>query len=1639
MNCCHLFATARDLCAGLDSGDHASQLNALTALHSWLKSSLPSPPSSSLSSSSSSAGLLVPIRHSLYRCEEYDAAAAVVTTLTRLLQFMEMVPALLMSEQTDIVAATAQILALAALHSREDVYTNAWITKVIMRLCDIVKSGFDHLAFGHALEALIALSTTSMQRSVIIECGVFGYALSLLQESSSKLPGRVHCCLLWLTVMITSDAVIIPQCSDHHGFIEQHSTDLIMDVDCTDVFLQTAACYSLATMMEKSLLVTFGGPDEIRRVMDLAKQCVPFASSLLTNMVRFGPASIREHVVGSGHLDQLSAAAFSDDANGCPLSHRLMAFEQLRMLVKDDSKFRAQLAQSGVSSRLLQKAQSSTESIVVRIECLLTLAELSQHSETRLCSVDTEAAFTVVSDVMFTLSQSSVDTPYWNNFCGKLTEAVEMFTSCSPRFRSLFNSEYFCATWLGLIQESQSPTCSSRLICLLCLLDSHLRRVQKRSINSLHQYYANSDVTNTLAGLMDHSCSSVASAAFSCWMSLLDGNCMVVDGNVNGLPVSKLISLATQPATCSSRTKMVEHAMDTLSLIVDQLPIGQCRELVDSITAISLHSSTPFALRSFTVSVVGLLTVLVNRLGVADTATLNAFDRLIAALNSAGSAIAQRSLVTLNNYIGQIHVSFTAVSTVRRKVLVPSQQQHIINLVIHALLKYISSPDSDIAGKVCAGRALWEMANHDVESKVTLLNAGVVETVASFTVNSTHDLLTTVMLDLVARLCTPTDGFSIPSAARSVFSQFVCKVMDSNSMNVNMYRARLCGDIIGCVVNGEPGHCDDAVALVLQLVADLRKVTNDFRLAASLRLLLNTMTSAPLPSEFCNSYMDALPVVLDMALYHRSQAVRSYARVFTSELFTYLPPSFTAQILSHTLDTLTAAVINRNNELPVVTVQLYSLVNILYRMAKDIEGTHGIKPQHVASAVKCLMDDRLWNSKHYRDGIWYNAAWFKAEHLAQHGFFDWMVNKLTSALSNSADPAAAMLFNSFYESWEITGTLTSLGVSATIVNKMQDATELEMKNIYNLVKLLLEFDSDLAVALLRDGIVETTSAWLDANDSASGDTLLSIMGTLTRFMDTYDKSCKPQEPSPVFVDPPPHIDRIPHQPVEQHQIARHNQLLESFEQERSTVIARIQSLVTRLLSSLTASRFAMNKTVALWQLEQAGIIDSSVQLEIHEAIWSEIAGSDNSRQLTAMNALLYHLGTAKVYTSSDTAAWFASLELLPHLLDLAHPDRPLLIQSGALTVVSRLIHGRTETVSHLLARYPVTQLCSSALDASLTGCLLEPTISTLMSICQTVHKQLSMRDCVLDIIRCTQQLLQRHINQQRLPVDSFSSIMETLEVLIRQGMHHIRVFDLGIIHQLFSFAFSGIDGQYSEVANNLMMFSYQDYQLEGCYRLAMLANIEQLTLILTSNNGQHLLTSDDHLSLIQTLINGMESVDTLMQLCVDSGLLSSICQHIAHPTHSLVYSQHHFISILSHFTDDAIRSDSDTDDHQQPVANEMASVIPSLMTATIKGLASNQWNGYKPHLDTEYSTFLRLTSMTGEPINGARMFVECGGMDAIRHILRSPMVQTSHKLSFVYLLTQQNVYDHEPADLALSSLAGDLIVVPDVMPAEYDC
>ncbi|KAI8866601.1 hypothetical protein GQ42DRAFT_71668, partial [Ramicandelaber brevisporus] len=1045
-----------------------------------------------------------------------------------------------------------------------------------------------------------------------------------------------------------------------------------------------------------------------------------------------------------------------------------------------------------------------------------------------------------------------------------------------------------------------------------------------------------------------------------------------------------------------------------------------------------------FALRSFTVSVVGVLTALVNRLGVADTVILNAFDRLIAALNSADSAIAQRSHVTLNNYIGQLHVSFTTVSKVRRKVLIPSQQQQIVNLVIHALLKYLSSPDSDIASKICAGRALWEIANHDVESKVTLLNAGIVETAASLTVNSTHDLLTTVILNLVARLCSPTDGFSIPSAARSTFSQFVCKVMDSSSMNV-MHWARPYGDIIGCVVNGEPGHCDDAVALVLQLVADLRKVTNDFQLAASLRLLLNTMTSTPLPAEFYNSYMDALPVVLDMALHHSSQAVRSRALGLARKLFICLPPSFTAQILSHTLDTLTAAVDNRNNEVPVVTVQLYYLVTILYRMAKDIEGTHGVKAQHVASAVKCLMDDKLWNSKHYRDGIWYEATRFTAEDLAQHGFFDWMVNKLTSALSDSVDPIAAMSFIIIPKTWKITGNLTSLGVSVTIVNKMQDVTELEMRGIYNLVNLLLELDSDLAVALLRDGIVEATSAWLDVNDSASGDTLISIIDMLTEFMDTYDESRKPQEPSPVFVDPPPHIDRVPPQPVEQHQIARHNQLLESFGQERSTVIARIQSLVTRLLSSLTASSFATNKTVALWQLEQAGIIDSSVQLEVREAIWSEITGSDNSRQLVAMDALLYHLGTAKVCTSSGTAAWFASLERLPRLFDLAHPDRPLLIQSGALAVVSRLIHGRTEIVSHLLARYPVTQLCSNALDASLTGYLLESTISTLMSICQTVHKQLSMRDCVLDIMRCIQQLLQRHISQQRLPVDSFSSIMETLKVLVEKSMYHMRMFDLGIIHQLFKFTFSGIDGQYSEVARSLMMLSYQDYQLEGCYRLAMLANIEQLTLIVASNNGQHLPTSINHLRLMQSLIIGMRSVDTLMHLCVDSGLLSSVCRHIAHPTHSLTHSQFPITSFLHHFTDEILRSDSETDDHQQPVANEMTSAIPSLMTAIIKGLASNQWNKYKPYLNMEYSTLRRLTSMTGESVNGARMFVECGGMDAIRHILRSPMVETGHKLSFVYLLTQQNVYDHEPADLALSSLAGDLIVVPDVMPAEYDC
>ncbi|KAI8866515.1 hypothetical protein GQ42DRAFT_72479 [Ramicandelaber brevisporus] len=1621
MNCCDLFVTARDLCTGLDGDSHASQLNALASIYDWLESSLPRLPA---------AGSELAIRGNDYQGEEYDDVVAKASVLTLQPLLMELIPELLASNDIDITAATVRVLAVCAMYAAGECYSDYWTTKVLITLCDIVKSGVGHPAFVDALSALTALATEMSQCRVIVDYGVSDFVLGLLRDDdeslAKKMPSNIQVSILLLFATIKDNSTAIPNHSDQHGYIEQYCGSIIMNNKADNKLLIMAACYTLA-VMEYDSLMSFGQKaEELERVKHFALNHVPFAFGLLDIIVVRGTTSSHQFVVESGYFEQFVSSTFdSDEVNGIScLTTRMMGLKHIRIVAKDSAAYRRHLAQSGAILRLLKIIQANSEFVAIRIECLLTLAVLSQRSETRLNNEDAETAFTAISDIVVVLTHSISGSAFWYYRCYVLMEAAELLCGCNSRFRSLFTAEAFCSMWLNLVAQGPASTlsCSSHLAYLLKLLDNHLRHVMQRSIQSLHLYAANLDIVHTLVELIDHPCSTVASSAFLCWTHLLSNSYLVTDGHVNLLPISKLVALVTQPIPHPSRAKQIEYAMNAVETIADQLSASQCCEIVTGVARVLLHSSTPLVMRTFTRSAANLLNVLVTNLGTGNAAVLDAFNHFSASLDSSDPALAQRALLILNNYVS------SASSTL---------QHQIVDLVISTLVKQLLTSTSTTADMISICDALSRVIGDDVDARVSLVKAGIVDFVASHSLDTSHTLFTNAILQLLATLCTPMDGFSLPPVARTVLGRFVGKVYDSNidTLNASAYK---CGSILGAILAGEPACSHDSVALVLKIVSSLPSLECDRQLGAYLEMIFWTV-SAYLPSVVNDAYVGILHQLVDMALHHRSQTVQYFTRIIIDRILTLLPSYMIVPFLSPILDTVLAATCVYNGERPSVTVLIYVFIVNLVQIEANSGTACESSPRNVAGVVGCLMDDRLWHSGEHRHFLWNIASQIKTEHLAQHGFFDWMVGKLITALSDAARPSAAMSFGTLPTSWTITGNLSALGLSTIIIHRIRDATNPEVQNICNVLKTLIGLDNSLALALLRDGIVEAIYYWIETNDSAPGGGLLNILELLREIMDAYDTHRKPQQPSLQFPDVPPHLLHQPHIPVEPHRIALYNQSLARYGEERITTAARIQPLVTRTLSSLTASHFIANRKVTLWQLEQTGIIDTQTQSEIRETLWSGVAASDNSHWLMSLQALYFHLGAAQMAASSETASWLASSEHLCRLLDFIDTNEPVRLQATALNIISGVISGKTEAVNQLLLRRSVAQLCELALDHSLASCLLEPTIATLLSICRTVHQQFSKRDCVVRILVCIHQLLQRHSSHRMLTLESLSNIISIIELLADEGKFIKRMSDIGILRQLTIIAFTSTNVYSSKVARAVTLIMSNIMPVNTvAYLLAALDDIQLLASLCTDSNGYHLATSIEHVALLKSICYDLGSADAMWQMFVENNVLSSICRSTTYPSFSAILHQLAFHFFVVEFTYSTVRIDNGIELIQTLLEREMTSGEPLLMSAVLKALTLVPFaNGTLVH-SVNYQCLLYLLSASNNVVNTGGMFMKYGGMETYQKALRSPTMTSGIKLSLLFLLADQNIYDYDPSDLALGALVDEPVTIPDEMPPEYD-
>ncbi|KAI8867181.1 hypothetical protein GQ42DRAFT_164970 [Ramicandelaber brevisporus] len=1633
MTHCSLLSTARKLCTGLGGEDTASQLNALTALRSWLEASLPA------THGPLSDGLA---RFNLCWNEDYVELEVKATLLNDVPEFLGSILKLLTSTNMEIVAAAARILSLYTLPQIPLMNTLAWFVEAVVALVDIVRAGPAHPAFYDTVDSLKTIAGVEVIMSMLHKTDFRDLVLDMVENTTHPKSVREH--VQWLLVAILGNSDEVSTYCVNHKRIESICVSTVLNSESSSSEVM-ASLYVLDLMYFRGYSTAPKHAELVQRILDLEQEQEQeqeqhfdgsFISVFLLDIILCDPSqsSVYTAAVESGLIDRLITGDIYKLNNGTVATlSSSPVIQNLILLTAINAEVHRRLVTDDVISQLVQYTVISSNRddapLILRTYTLDLLATLLSHHSTKLSDADADAIYTAVMDIIAKLVHSAFGQRQRRMYT-VLIEAAERLCGCSSRFRALFTVESFCSAWL-----EQMRSLTPQLASLIHLMNAHLDSVTDHQFHSLKPYI-DSGIPSTLAGLIDHPCGQVAAIACETWTVFLDGKHLVIDGVVAGMRVDNLVSLVTQEPESIVHWMPLVQAINSLVSLVDQMTVEQCRQLVTAIIRLCLNTNYAAAIQNGANETAKLLTDLVERLGLSDVTVADGFEQLTSAIQSPSSLSAHRALVLLRQYL------FMAKS---------SSMLRLPAGVLPSMVRYLGSEQSSTVASVMVMDSLTLSIKCDYPIKRTLLDAGIIEVILRIVTNPSHSILFSSALNLLSIMLTHNFDSSIPlaSGTRKAIADAIVPLFARNSDTLLHFAGPL-GGIFRGVLSGDCREIVNAVDLVVSMLIRVRSLTGERDLAATLEFL-SAVIMPVLPSAVIRALNASIPCIVGMATKHRNHVVKLRACSLLCSVFTTLSVDLLGNI-PQLPTSITQSPLHINDPIPVYgQTEMVKLLRAHHQAAKKAD--QFVSSDGIASAaLHYLRNGYLLRFSAFRSELWQSLSCIPPEVLARNGFFDYLDKLARNYIALGKDVCVALSFDTLLQNCPSASyILTSSGYQASLNSRIISGHNVSARRACIIIAGLLEADSSTSLYVIRGGFLDAISTRLDNNSTQMNDgELLKLLSIVHQLMVKYKAARRVSPP-----DNPVHI------PLHQlhlefnfnadalHQ--RYDDVVQLRSEECRLVAVQFQSLISRLIRTITPPVFLLNPLVSLWQLEKADLIDSQISDELHQCFVTGLSSKSPNEQLVTLQNLQYHLGFFKDYHENPTSFYPAVSEHLSRLLDLFDSSNPAILRATALVSINHIIRNKVEYIRQLLARYPIEHICSLALDLEAPFKLVHSAIITLGSICTFGYGQLDLRRSIISALECFQQLLVRHDSIPFLtatstdyPTTSLVAISLAVGAMVKEDKFVTRIASLGIINLLFKFTLSDTSSKLKHVAYMLHGSMQSSTQLRAIGYSLLFSLLPQLKSMFDDGNTYSHYDSNSHGFLLREIIFSSTDADVLLNLFVESGIMTRMCQILCNPS----CFNAHWVSAFCLFqlvSNNGVvggndeRSDgfkrqlllavepTDTNDQQ-----------PIVMQAAVKILQFNPILQYHT-LFNPFRIIKSLFAVSNTDVNTIKMFVDCGGIDACKVAIRSNKVSDRDKLSLLWLLTYHDVFEHDPADLVLGDLSSDDVDVPYEMPSEYDC
>ncbi|KAI8866606.1 hypothetical protein GQ42DRAFT_71645 [Ramicandelaber brevisporus] len=1679
--CCELLATAREACTGL-SGDRVSQLRSLTAVRSWLESSLPT---------SFQLELAAAYGPSLSLAPECDDLAARLYALTHLPEFMDSILGLVASDDAEMAAAATNVFALYSAHCGNTMFSLIWTNEAVIALGSIVTSGPSHPAFSHAVISLSGLCTSGYVSLLLNDTGLLEFAVNLLEEDSGS--GAVGATVSGQLLMFLAQAMIANNgavhIEVHCSRVEQLFLAALMSVDDkgSDPNRSVAvvgALHGLFKLHSVGLSTALSQPEVLQRIIELERQHVHRASELLIIGIIDYPPDVQRVILESGFIERLITAAVNDSSTVGNTRH-CHILDNLQRLVKSHADSRATFASLDGVSLALQTFSSTAAPHVVRAACLFVTATHLKKSGSSLTADEAESVYKALVEFMSTFTASTPSVSRWRFVSSQVMEAAWMLVECSSRFRTLFATDSFCHEWVAQVRatlslsssslpsslSSSSSACLPRLAGLAHLLVAYIHGARAHSLMPFIRSMMDI-VSETLVELVSHPCANVASHSILAWVKLYDDAYVVHNNTVCSLPLDMLFKLISQPPESPMHVYTTMMAMYILSFVVEMLPAEQCRILLGTTIKWSLEYVPSHALHDPLYAAGRLLMSLLQILG-SETDTVTAqFSQVVAAIASGDVKRERHAVVLLHFLVTNTWLKNPAFPSVFSDKLLslPTGSQGIPDNAVQAVVNYVRTRRDDLPALIVSMDFLGILVDYDPTALKVLLCADIIGAATSILEDATHLRLRCIALDLLRSICNVTKYVDIPAPVRRTIYQTVHKQilnqhakLPSDLVTMESIYA-YCGEIIGRCLAG-CNDSDDGVSLILGFIERIRSPISDSELAVCIRFL-TLFTSIYHPATVSAPLIALIPHLMELAASHGSVVVRYRALLLTVSLMSKFKADSLRSVLPSVLDKLPQGFAALASESPHFALESRSLLIQIFSACVEQQqfSQYRLKLKACSKhAAKSLMDKWLWQFQKARHLLWRDMALMDPVSLKRLGLYNWMMDRFAEAIEHDINPVNSLSLNRLGRVLVMPGEFAASRCSAAIVSRFCRQSDLVVQNTCETVSILLRNNSSVSLPLVRAGLVDAISAMLDgdsdgkssdnSNDSGSGSsssgsdvvftdyTVLRIIDMLMQLTTSYHSSRWPSPPSPQRIQTPLHVPVAAPIPVGAHEMRAHQQLVQQREAEIASFTSRVKQLINQAIRRLSPTAFQRNRIVPLWQLQHDNVLDEQLLSDIHSDFMASLGSTVHCDLNTVLRDFLYHICSNPSCAKCSTATFLAAPERMARLLDLMDASFPLAIRATSTKLVSRVVHGtldRLTTAKLLLARYPSSYFSSIVLGGNSPSLILDPTVAILSSIGGVNSPPLDMRGDIATAINTFVKLLERHWSHPFLPFGVFDCILQFFKWLANGGWFNSRLLRCGIVKLLFKFAFD-INSSYSCVACRTL--SHLMKWISPFRTVAALEMANSLSLLSRSFGdltGLDLVSgNNDFHQLLADYISYHYDPDSFLEAFLDSGILERILSKVLSP--SSANSTNLACSVLQQI----IQHDMIMNESGSAVISHLMTTInrgdrPLIMDAAVSLLRYNPLL-WPFELYRSFFIVMVLSSINNDTVNPAKQFVECGGMDACRCVLRACTMRHVDRFSLVWMLDRFGVYAQDPADLALDDLSAYPLEVPDEMPAEYNC